>query len=246
MTSIKFIFFDLGDTLIDMSLSHEAMGYAIKSNLKDLDRIDGSILLTMWERHWHHVFSHNFTKDVFYTITDLLVISLKEVLSKHDINIDNQVLIEIVEQFWKFLIQNCKLFPDVQLIIPSLIDSGYTLGLITNGDKDVTIEILKKHNLWKTFQVKIISSVIKEYKPSVRLYQEAIKKANCLATEILYIGDSEVDIQGAKAVGMFTVILNRRNSISLNDSITVTIHPDFQINSLLELPKIIKNIDSFP
>ncbi len=66
----------------------------------------------------------------------------------------------------------------------------YKLGLITDCDLDVVEGIIQKHNLTDFFDVKVISSVTKSYKPNPLLFNEAIKLAKCNPCEGVYIGES--------------------------------------------------------
>ena len=64
----------------------------------------------------------------------------------------------------------------------------------------------------------------------------ACKKANCLNTELLHIGDSlESDVQGANAAGVLSAWLNRDGLAKSSK-----IQPAFEIQSLNEISEILK------
>ena len=112
---------------------------------------------------------------------------------------------------------------------------NYKIGLITDCDFDVAYGILKKHNLANYFDIKIISGVIKTYKPNPLIFKEALKRAKCNPNEVIYIGDSEIDIKGAKEIGMITVIIKRDEKQNQE----LGIAPDFIIKNLSELLEVL-------
>ena len=145
----------------------------------------------------------------------------------------------IVEDVWQDFVKNNKLYPDTKPVLNQLRQLGYKLGIITDCDQDVAEGIIRKHNLMNFFDVKVISSVIKSYKPDPLLFNEAIKLTNCTPQEAIYVGDSEIDIKGAKELGLNTVIIDR-GEIQNQD---LGIRPDFNILSITELPKIVSELD---
>jgi FMN phosphatase YigB (HAD superfamily) len=73
------------------------------------------------------------------------------------------------------------------------------------------------------------------------MFNEAIKLAKCAPREGIYVGDSEIDIKGAREIRLTTVILDRGGRKKQNQGLDI--RPDFRINNLLELPKIISELD---
>jgi putative hydrolase of the HAD superfamily len=131
------------------------------------------------------------------------------------------------------------LCPNTRDVLVKLKKLGYRLGLITNSELFIVNGILKKNKLDDFFDVKVISGVVKAYKPNHILFEIAIELAKCTSEEVLYIGDSEIDIMGAKKVGLKTVIVHR-NEVP---DIEIGIRPDYMINDLLELPNLVSKIN---
>jgi putative hydrolase of the HAD superfamily len=74
-------------------------------------------------------------------------------------------------------------------------------------------------------------------KPNPEIFHLAIKKADCLPEEMLYVGDSqEDDIIGCKNVGIKVVWFNR-NKEQLKHNIP---KPDYEINRLSVLLSILR------
>jgi len=233
---IKYIFFDLGDTLIDMSFSRRASYFGLDSVLPD--KLVTDELVSKWERESCKIFDYYYKKGEFYTIKSLQVMSLKNVLLEYGINLPDHKLVDIVSECWRYLINNCPVYEDVAPTLSRLAQDGYELGLITDGDEEDVIRILKKQNLKNMFKIKIISSVVKRYKPDILLFERALETVQCVPEEAIYVGDSVKDIYGAKKLGLFTVVVNRNKTQDTMTEMT----PDFIIDSLFQLYPAIRNI----
>lgn len=227
--TIKYIFFDFGDTLIDMSISHKALHFGLKSALPNKFVTDELIL--KWEKESCKTFEQYCKKGEFYKVKKLQTMSLKNVLSEYDIDLAESKLIDIVNEFWRYFIKNCQLYEDVVPTLSQLVLDGYELGLITDGDEENVASILKQHNLNNMFKIKVISSVLKNYKPDLLLFERALELAKCLPQEAIYVGDSVIDIYGAKKLELITVLINRNKT---QDNL-VEIEPDFRIDNLQQL-----------
>jgi len=233
---IKYIFFDLGNTLVDMSISRKALYFGLKSVLSN--KLVTEELVLKWEKESCKTFEHYCKKGEFYTVKKLQAMSLKNVLSEYDIDLAEPKLIDIVNEFWRYFIKNCKLYEAAVPTLSQLALDGYELGLITDGDEENVTMILKQHNLNNMFKIKVISGVLKSYKPGLLLFERALELAKCLPREAIYVGDSVTDIYGAKKLGLITILIHRNQPIESR----VEIEPDFKINSLSKIPAIVNNI----
>jgi putative hydrolase of the HAD superfamily len=109
----------------------------------------------------------------------------------------------------------------------------YQLHLITNGFTEVQNLKLNNTKIQKYFTHVVTSEAAKCNKPDPAIFKFALEKANALASNSLMIGDNpKADIQGAANVGIDTVWFN-------TFGYKATITPTLQINSLLELQKIL-------
>ena len=229
---IKTIFFDIGDTLIDMSISQKALCFGLKNVLSN--KVVTDELALKWENESHITFEHYYKKREFHTVKRLQVISLKNVLLKYDVDLIDYKLINIVNAVWRYFIKNCRLYEDVMPTLSQLVQDGYKLGLITNGDAENVNSILKQHNLENIFKTKVISSEFRSYKPL--LFQRALELIQCLPQETIYVDDLVTDIYGAKELGMVTVLINRNKT---TQDKMAKIEPDFRIDDLQKISTVI-------
>jgi putative hydrolase of the HAD superfamily len=166
-------------------------------------------------------------------------LGLKKILKTSKIDITDELVHSIVEYVWHNFVKKNKLYPDVMPVLNQLKQSGYKLGLITDSDLDIADGIIQKHNLADFFDVKVVSGEIRLYKPNPLLFEKAVNLAKCAPSEGIYVGDSEVDVKGAAEIGLKTVIINRNELLSSK----IGIKPDFRVDSLSELPKLISDIN---
>lgn len=175
----------------------------------------------------------------FIGTKDMHFLCLKKILKTNKIQVTERLAHTMVEDVWQDFVENNKIYPDTIPVLSQLKRYRYKLGIITDCDLDVAEGIIRKHNLTDFFDIKVISSVIESYKPDPLLFNKAIKLAKCAPREGVYVGDSEIDIKGAKETGLNTVIVDR-GEIQNQE---LGIRPDFKINNLSELPKIISELD---
>ena len=77
------------------------------------------------------------------------------------------------------------------------------------------------------------------YKPSKLFFKKILKLSGNHKNEIVYVGDSLVDdIYGANNVGIYTILIDRKNEYQKNDII-----PNSIINKLCDLENIINEIN---
>ena len=80
---INYIFFDLGNTLIDMSISKYAFSICFKPYFKN--NIDGSIesIYNIWEESCYNIFSGLIQENYFLTVKEIQVKAMKNVFNKY-------------------------------------------------------------------------------------------------------------------------------------------------------------------
>jgi REG-2-like HAD superfamily hydrolase len=126
---------------------------------------------------------------------------------------------------------NYRLFPDVLATLERLQTAGLALGVVSNFEEWLE-RLLESLGVTRFFGVRVISGVEGVEKPDRRIFLLALDRTGVLPEESVYVGDSpSFDIEPARAVGMFAVLIDRRGR-----------HPDHsgpRITSLDELPETI-------
>jgi len=95
---------------------------------------------------------------------------------------------------------------EVPLILTSLKEAGYTLGVVSNRDEPFHEE-LKELKLASYFEFSLAGGEVQSFKPDTRIFQRGLELANAAAHEALYIGDNYyADIVGSLRAGLTPVL----------------------------------------
>lgn len=145
---------------------------------------------------------------------------------------DTELSQQMSVQFLDLLPTRTLLFPHAKQILQYLSDKGYGLHLITNGFEKTQHSKLKHSGLDIYFKEVITSEGSNSLKPNKEIFEFALKKSGALLHESIMIGDTlEVDIAGAKNVGMDQVFVNHVNAVTEEK-------PTYTVRSLKELEEI--------
>ena len=140
-------------------------------------------------------------------------------------------------------LSHLELFDDVKII--EEIDSGFHIGIITNGAGDEHPGSQRSRvdhlNLNQRTDSLWISDDVGFMKPHPAIFKKACKAAGVSEQDSLFVGDSIAnDIVGANGAGMVSVFLDRLSrSGTFNDADE---RPDYTIATLLELPSILGEV----
>jgi len=112
----------------------------------------------------------------------------------------------------------------------------YKLGIVSNfAIPECVHELLKTHGLDRFIDAVVVSGAVNKRKPSPEIFIRTLKALGVSASETVFVGDTlDADIEGAKAVGMKTVYIQRR--IEKEEQV----RPDQTIKSLSELPMVLE------
>ena len=109
----------------------------------------------------------------------------------------------------------------------------YHLHIITNGFEEVQYVKLKESKLLHYFEQIVTSEQVGVKKPNPEIFRYALVSAFCNPDESIMFGDDlQLDILGAKAIGMHQVYFNPEK-IAHQESI------DFEISCLSQLQEIL-------
>jgi putative hydrolase of the HAD superfamily len=102
-------------------------------------------------------------------------------------------------------------YPDVEPALATLAERGYRLAVVSNWDHRLPL-VLARLGLARHFAAIVFSSLVGFEKPDRRIFERALGELGAPAAATLHIGDSaREDIEGAQAVGMQALLLDRRH-----------------------------------
>ena len=107
------------------------------------------------------------------------------------------------------LIERLKPFPDVINALQKLKNKGYKLTILSNGDRDM-LETSKKYIGFK-MDFTISVEEVGYFKPNWNTYKSVRKITGVKPQNCLFVANHTFDCVGAKANGMFSAFINRRN-----------------------------------
>lgn len=189
---IKWIFFDIDDTLFDSKeLAYHSRMNAVKAMIsaglpeKDPEKIYQELLKIIKEK------GSNYGKHY----DDLL-----EIYGMRS----SQLVASAVVAYHNTKMAYLKPFPDV---VPTLLEleKKYKLGVITNGRAVKQWDKLIRLGLQHFFEEVIISEEVGVLKPDEKIFRVALGKAGCEPKEAIMVGDKESDIAPARELGIGTI-----------------------------------------
>jgi 2-haloacid dehalogenase len=129
-------------------------------------------------------------------------------------------------------------FPDTVAALKRL-SRKFRLGIISNIDDDLFAETRKK--LDADFAFAVTAQQVQSYKPSLRNFEEALRRSGLNKDQVLHAGQSLYhDIAPAKALGIRNVWVNRLSARPGSGAAKPGVAtPDYEVGSLAELAELV-------
>jgi epoxide hydrolase-like predicted phosphatase len=112
----------------------------------------------------------------------------------------------------KFVRDDFYVQPDMLAYIRKL-HQNYTSLLLTNFPSHLHEFLETVWYIEGAFDAIIASCDVKLLKPDPRMYQYALEKAGCEAAEAVFIDDREINVAGARSIGMHAILYRDRQQI---------------------------------
>lgn len=224
----KAVFFDFGGTLMDIETDKTAH-YEIMNAMQKKYKLKNSAK-ELYERY------QNFISEFYKQVFDYWVIH-REKNTEFFVNVlkENGIIVNEKDKKWYYKVylakhkKHVKVYKNAKSVLKWLKNKEIKiaenkidlkpqktkklhLGIISDGDDDYVHFQLKALKIHKFFNSIITSELANAPKPHERIFNLALKKANCKGEESIFIGDTyDKDIVGGKAFGMITIFYNRKN-----------------------------------
>lgn len=128
------------------------------------------------------------------------------------------------------------MYEDAPQVLKALSEK-YELGVIAN-QADGLRERLESFDILKYFKYVISSWDVKVMKPDIRIFEHALKTANCQPQDAVMIGDRiDNDTAPAQSLGMKGVWI-KQGFGKLQTTLAAENPPDYEVDNLTELLKI--------
>jgi putative hydrolase of the HAD superfamily len=118
--------------------------------------------------------------------------------------------------------RNYAMFDDVAPTLDALEAAGLRLGIVSNFEAWLE-ELLGSLGVRDRFDVVVISGSEGIEKPDPRIFALALDRLGLDAAEVTYVGDNpEFDMAPARAVGMSSILIDRRERFPDTDEVRIT------------------------
>jgi HAD superfamily hydrolase (TIGR01549 family) len=232
MTTFPFIFFDLGQTLID---EWDYIAYFDQKFLEVLNGFGARI-----DQRNYHAIRDSIIRDrkIGHGSVKELVIEVCKLLSPP--GYEKVIASRLESQIRQGRRDLFKFFDDAEPTLQAL--SKYCqMGLIANQSEDI-LELLEKSGFDRFFRVKAISSSVKLKKPDSKIFELALREAGQNAEDCIMVGDRlDTDICPANNMGM-TTIRTTNSLFALQVPKRVCEHPSYTVAHLSEIPELLESI----
>lgn len=199
---MKFIFFDFFNTLFTTP-SNRNIEQVVNVSIDLFDKKDLNIISTIWKETYDYLEKNSAKSSVEFNMSEISDIMYQK-YPQYDIAIYRE-LTDRYMQIWR---NHSIPFEDTIIAVKKL-SCCYSCGIISNTNDSMLIPyLLKKYNLYDSFNPIILSVDVGYKKPSTFIFKEALKKV-CYST-VFFVGDNlEEDIKGAANCNMIPIHINR-------------------------------------
>lgn len=128
---------------------------------------------------------------------------------------------------------NYDAFDDVRPVLEELRTGGTELGVISNFEPWLEA-LFERLDLTRFFPIRVISGLEGVEKPDPAIFHLALERAGLRPEEVVYVGDvPDFDVEPAAALGMFPVLIDRRERHVGFEG------PGVRITDLADLPSVL-------
>jgi len=122
---------------------------------------------------------------------------------------DSRLPLQIHDE-WNSVPRQTRPFDEVPETLRQIRMRGHAIGLISNTDEDLR-PFLARDGLLPLFDVVLLSFEVGRIKPDPEIFLEAARRLKLRPQDCVHVGDDVTyDVEGARAVGMTPVLIQRR------------------------------------
>lgn len=169
--------------------------------------------------------------DAYRPFSELLGLALEYALESHGHDVDADRRAEIKRTVYE---DQLAVFDDVRPGIERLVEAGYPVYIVSNGDPTMLGHLIDAADLDGLVEDAISADEVESYKPATTIYRHAADRTDTSIEHVLHVsGGSMRDVWGAKHAGMHTAWLNRPTKSFPSESLGAA--PDWEVESFLDL-----------
>jgi HAD superfamily hydrolase (TIGR01509 family) len=240
MDGIQAIFFDLGGTLFSNRQIPMACMPVLEEAAQRLGIEKGVAGIGHAFLEATRVTNERYMEQPYYLHRDLFIDTVAHLLEA----LGHESSDEFCEWFYQaqreVIIGQMVLREDCLETLGALRSSGFHLSLVSNIDDDFLVPMLENLGLAPYLDYWISSEAAGSCKPHAGIFRHALERSGRAPEEVVFVGDSRVhDIQGARALGIRSILISEEGGVSHLDDENFSAEPDHVIGELSELKEIV-------
>ena len=143
-------------------------------------------------------------------------------------------------RYWQAYAKSSPLFSDTMTTIRRLKKAGYRIAMVSDSDgtPGMKMKRVRRQPFLKYLETVVVAGEnTPNVKPSEAPFKLVAKRLGLRPTDCVYIGDNpNTDIEGAKGVGMLTILIKRRGPKGG--------HPNYLVRTLSEAARLLTRVQS--
>ncbi|MEF8841099.1 MAG: haloacid dehalogenase type II [Haloarculaceae archaeon] len=132
--------------------------------------------------------------------------ALEYALAVHGYDLPDGAVDEVVGTF-----EELPVFDDVRGSIERLVDTGYDVAVLSNGEPDLLASIVERAGVEDLLSAVVSAEEIRAYKPASAIYEHGAERAGTPIERIAHATTPWYDVYGAMGAGMRGIWVNRRD-----------------------------------
>ncbi len=189
----KVLFFDINETILDMS--------PLKA---EINKLLGNDLFDFWFTKLLHESLVMTITGTYESFSKLAINSLKQLYTMQEMKFTDNLFNKLAD-----ILSSLPPYPDVVNTLEILKEKGYLIVALSNSSKDLLEKQLMKAKIDYLFDKQISVELFQKYKPHMQVYQEAANLSNSKAEECMLVAAHDWDVFGALNSGLRAVFVKR-------------------------------------
>jgi putative hydrolase of the HAD superfamily len=177
----------------------------------------------------------------YYLMRDVLATGHRGVWPQLGVALDDALLTDVLDAFETTLVTVIEPYPSAIEVLATIRAHGIATAIVSVNDEQLLQDCVDACGLRPYFDVVLSSEAARSCKPEPGMFELAMRALAVPAADTVFVGDMpEMDIVGAKRVGMCTVLTTEGAGFigELHDAGPDGV-PDATIASLAELPALL-------
>ncbi len=236
---LKAVLFDMFDTLMLIKRNHEFYSPSLMRMYRYLKTHGIDVSFEQFNAAYIAVRDHLYAEADLKWEEPHFNVRVAETLKSlgYDYDVSSSLVAAATGEFCAEFMTFVSMDPQAEVVLRSL-HGNYKLGIVSNfAIPECVSKLLKAAGIDELFDVVVVSAAVNKRKPSAEIFKNALTMLGVSVPEAIFVGDTiDADIEGAKAIGMRAVYIERRPQ-----EVSERFLPDRTIKSLGELPAVLKN-----